>query len=131
MEIQEGQIRLNQGPLENGTRPAIDMLFRTAAWNYGPSVIGVLLTGYLDDGVGGLREIKSRGGTTIVQDPTEAFAPSMPLRAIETAKIDYILPVDMIPAALIDLEKELRKKRGPTGIAVIEKPIESDQEGEG
>jgi two-component system chemotaxis response regulator CheB len=101
--LRDGHIELSHGPHENNARPAIDPLFRTAAWSYGPAVIGVLLTGHLGDGSAGMMVIKSRGGTTIVQDPQEAVAPSMPLRAIAMAKIDHILPLDQIPQALVEL----------------------------
>ncbi|MBV9484352.1 MAG: chemotaxis protein CheB, partial [Acidobacteria bacterium] len=65
----EGYVRTTRGPRENRFRPAIDPMFRAAAFCFGPRVIGVILTGWLDDGTAGLRAVRERGGTTIVQHP--------------------------------------------------------------
>ena len=88
-------IRLNRGPRENHTRPAIDPLFRTAALHWGRSAIGVVLTGELDDGTAGLAAIKSCGGCTVVQDPQEAVAPSMPSSALANVDVDHCV---LLPA---------------------------------
>jgi len=84
-----GRILLSRGPRENRSRPAIDPLFRSAALAFGPRVIGVVLSGGLDDGCAGLRGIKMCGGTTIVQDPTDAVADSMPRNALRGTNVDY------------------------------------------
>ena len=89
--VEAGRLLLSQGPKENHTRPAIDPLFRSAAEVYGPLVTGVILTGHLTDGTAGLWEVKRRGGTTIVQDPSEAEVPSMPRSALRHVEIDYCL----------------------------------------
>jgi two-component system, chemotaxis family, protein-glutamate methylesterase/glutaminase len=86
--VTPGQIHVTRGPKENGFRPAIDSLFRTAAHLYGDRVIGVLLSGGLDDGVHGLSEIKANNGLAIVQDPDEAEVSSMPSKAIQVAEVD-------------------------------------------
>jgi two-component system, chemotaxis family, protein-glutamate methylesterase/glutaminase len=100
------------GPKENHSRPAVDPLFRSAAYIYGPRVIGVVLTGNLNDGTSGLWSIKSRDGIAIVQDPEEAISPSMPTSAMQYVKVDYCLPVLDIASLLVQLSKETVKEEG-------------------
>ena len=76
------------GPKENGCRPAINPLLRTAASAYGTKVVGVVLSGAVDHGAYGLREIKMRGGLTVVQDPNDAEIDSTPRNAILHASVD-------------------------------------------
>jgi len=87
---------LSRGPRENLCRPAIDPLFRSAAACFGPRVVGIILSGELDDGTSGLIAIKKGGGIAIVQDPETAASPSMPRSALENANIDHCLPADEI-----------------------------------
>ena len=89
MLVEKDYVRLSHGPHENCARPAIDPLFRSAALAYGPAVVGVVLTGQLDDGTAGLLAIKDQGGTTIVQEPMEATARSMPVSALRHVAIDH------------------------------------------
>jgi two-component system chemotaxis response regulator CheB len=82
---------LNHGPKENGFRPAVDPLFRTAARVYGARVMGIILSGALDDGAYGLKLIKEAGGIAVVQDPKEAVVQSMPLSALQFVEADHVL----------------------------------------
>ena len=104
--IEHGHIHLSAGPKENRSRPAINPLFRSAALAYGPRVIGVILTGLLDDGTLGLWEIKRRGGTAIAQEPDEAEHEQMPRSAIQNVSVDYRVPLNEIAPLLISLTKE-------------------------
>jgi two-component system chemotaxis response regulator CheB len=106
MLIRRGFMRLVHGPRENGARPAIDPMFRTAARAYGKRVVGIVLSGVLNDGTAGLIAIKTRGGLAIVQDPDEAEYNGMPGSAIENADVDHVLPVSRIAEMLIKLAEE-------------------------
>lgn len=103
MLIEPGKICLSRGPKENRFRPAIDPLFRSAAQVYGPSVIGVILTGGLDDGTAGLWSVKQLGGTAVVQDPNDALFPSMPINALRYVNVDYTVPLAQIAPLLVEL----------------------------
>lgn len=96
-------IRLGTGPRENMARPAIDPLFRSAALSFGPRVVGVVLTGMLDDGASGLASIKDQGGTTVVQHPLDAHADQMPLAAIEATAVDYVTSASDLARTLVGI----------------------------
>jgi two-component system, chemotaxis family, protein-glutamate methylesterase/glutaminase len=116
MLLDRGNVRVEHGPRENRSRPSIDTLFRSASVAYGKQVIGVVLTGNLDDGCAGLACIKSRGGLAIVQDPDEAMAPSMPTSAIESVQVDFILPAEEIGPKLVELAPtQVEEKVQPIG----------------
>lgn len=104
--VTQGSIRVVRGPQENRFRPAIDALFRSAACAYGARVVGVVLTGYLDDGTVGLQAVKKRGGVAIVQDPQEAEYPSMAKSALRYVKVDYCVPLVEISDLLVRLSHE-------------------------
>jgi two-component system chemotaxis response regulator CheB len=101
--LNNGQISLSRGPRENRHRPAIDPLFRSAARTYRERVIGVILTGALDDGSAGLFAVKSRGGIAIVQDPLEALDAGMPRSALRNVDVDHCVPLAEMPALLVKL----------------------------
>ena len=105
--VKDGYIRLARGPKENSNRPAVDPLFRTAAVAYGRRVVGVVLSGSLDDGTAGLMAVKQRRGVAIVQKPEEALYSGMPDNAIENVEVDHILPVAEIAATLTLLAHQL------------------------
>src|SRR5262249_50514164 len=103
MLIEPGRVRLSYGPKENRHRPSIDPLFRTAARAYGRRVLGIVLTGLMDDGAIGLHVIKHEGGMAIVQDPKDAVFPSMPESAIRMVPVDFVLPTSQIAEKIIEL----------------------------
>ena len=104
--IRDNCIHLVRGPRENSHRPAVDPLFRTAARTYGTRVVGIILSGLLDDGTAGLAAIKQRGGIAIAQDPEEALYSGMPRSAIENVDVDYIVKVADIGEILTKLASE-------------------------
>jgi two-component system chemotaxis response regulator CheB len=106
MLLQGKHMRVLQGPRENLNRPAIDPLFRSAAVSAGHRVIGVVLTGMLDDGTSGLMVIRAHGGVPIVQDPQTAMFSAMPRNALEQVPDAKALPLEEIPAELLRLVRE-------------------------
>jgi two-component system chemotaxis response regulator CheB len=104
--LQSDCVRVIRGPKENGYRPAIDPLFRSAARSFGPRVVGVVLSGVLDDGTAGLAVIKQAGGRTLVQDPDDALYPNMPATAIEYVGPARVLPARELAQAIVELATE-------------------------
>ncbi len=104
--VEPGVMRVVRGPRENRFRPAIDPLFRSAAWAYGPRVIGVLLSGMLDDGTAGLWAIKTCGGIAVVQDPDDAAYGAMPRHAIDALPVDHCVPAARMGALVAALVRE-------------------------
>ncbi|MDQ6760267.1 MAG: chemotaxis protein CheB [Acidobacteriota bacterium] len=134
MTVEDGHVRIVRGPRQNRHRPAIDPLFSSAAAAYGPGATGVILTGLLDDGTAGLNAIKRRGGTAIVQDPKDALYTGMPLSAIESVPVDYIVPLAAIPGLLVDLvgegsqdQRMERKEQDRETVEFSEFPIDTIQ----
>ena len=92
------RVRVQRGPRYNRHRPAIDPLFHSATRAFGPRVVGVLLSGSLDDGVSGLAAIQRRGGVIVVQDPETAAFPEMPQAALDQVRPDHVIsPCEMGP----------------------------------
>jgi two-component system, chemotaxis family, protein-glutamate methylesterase/glutaminase len=103
LRVEDGMTMLSRDPRENGHRPAIDVLFRSAARTHGSQVVGIILTGGLDDGSAGLYAIKKRGGVAIVQDPSEALVPSMPRSALNAVDVDFCVPLAQIAEIVVEL----------------------------
>jgi two-component system chemotaxis response regulator CheB len=103
MIVEDGLLRVVQGPQENLQRPAVDPLFRSAAAAYGPRVIGVILTGMLEDGAAGLMAVRASGGEAIVQDPETAPYPGMPKSALDHVPDARSAPLHQIPSLLLQM----------------------------
>lgn len=97
------RLRLIRGPRENRVRPAVDTLFRSAARWCGPRVIGVVLSGSLDDGAAGLATIAECGGAALVQQPQEATFDGMPLAALAAVPSAEAFPVSQLARRITEL----------------------------
>lgn len=118
--LTERQARLSRGPKENGHRPAIDPLFRTAAHNFESRVVGVVLSGNLNDGTAGLLTVKQHGGLAVVQSLESALYQGMPRSAIDHIAVDHVLSPSAISLLLAELVllparpvKEVPMAKGP------------------
>jgi two-component system, chemotaxis family, protein-glutamate methylesterase/glutaminase len=120
MIVEDGVLRVVQGPRENLQRPAVDPLFRSAAAAYGPRVIGVILTGMLDDGTAGLMVVRASGGEAIVQDPETALYPGMPKSALEHVPDARSVPLHQISSLLLEMIRRPlpRETRHPRKVPV-------------
>jgi two-component system chemotaxis response regulator CheB len=129
MLVEADGVRLSKGPRENWARPAVDPMFRSAAQAFGPAVIGVILTGGLNDGTAGLIEIKANGGTAIIQDPNDAYNPSMPESALEHVDVDHILVAAEIGRSLAKMAAVRHDGRvGQDDTPVVSRAPEIDME---
>jgi two-component system chemotaxis response regulator CheB len=121
--IEKGSIRVTRGPKENRFRPAIDPLFRSAAYTYSNRVIGVILSGALDDGTAGLWSVKQYGGIAVVQDPNDAEVRSMPESALRQVEVNYSVAVAEMAALLVRLSQ---KKQDPKENVMKDKRTEAE-----
>jgi two-component system chemotaxis response regulator CheB len=118
--VRAGYVEVVRGPKENGHRPAVDPLFRSASWSYGSRVVGVVLSGHLDCGTAGLMSVKARGGVAVVQDPRTASAPDMPRSALRRVAVDHVVEPPELPGLLARLTAEEAPPSPPHGKAVDE-----------
>jgi two-component system chemotaxis response regulator CheB len=126
--LRPGYLAVQRGPKENGSRPAVDPLFRSASIAYGPRVVAVVLSGHLDCGTAGLLSVKARGGIAIVQDPDEAIASDMPCSALKHASVDHVLRAADIGPMLVRLTREpVIAEPAPPSTALFE--MEGDEPG--
>ena len=100
--VEKGEFSLSVDEAVRHSRPSVDVLFESAADAYGPSLIGVVLTGANDDGAAGARRIKKRGGVVIAQDPKTAEATQMPEAVIATGAVDQMLNLEEIATFLAE-----------------------------
>ena len=114
--VHKNKILLGNGPEENRFRPSIDVLFRSAAASYNSAVIGVILTGMLDDGTAGMDAVKRSGGVCIVQDPGEAEYPDMPLSVLDHIDVDHCVTLDKMGDIILKITQTER----------VEKPVPED-----
>ena len=127
------RVRLSSGASENGHRPAIDPLFRSAACTFGPRTVGVVLSGTRDDGAAGLAAIVAHGGAAVVQDPDDALHPSMPRAALQQVHSEHVLPATKIGARIAQLVRNEANDFSVTDptltAAVVRPPSRSEPRG--
>lgn len=117
LAVSGSTVRVTAGPRENGHRPAADVLLRSVATHWGERAAGVVLSGTMDDGAAGLRAVRVAGGLSLVQDPTEAAFPGMPLAAIAEADPQVIARIGPITDKLCEWLAELPAKAAEPGLA--------------
>ncbi len=126
--VEPDRVVVSKGPRENRFRPAVDTLFRSAAHAYRERVVGIVLSGALNDGTSGMWTINRFGGTAIVQDPKEAMFPDMPNGVMQYTEVEHVLPAGKIGQLLATLCQEeivpSRRGAGVTDEKLLEIEIE-------
>lgn len=122
--VKDNKILLGSGPLENRYRPSIDALFRSAAVYFAPKVIGIILSGMLEDGASGMLAIKKSGGICIIQDPKEARYSDMPQAVLNLLKPDYVTAVSGMGKAI---EASLLALKGREKVTVPEEIVKESK----
>jgi two-component system chemotaxis response regulator CheB len=123
--VERDHVHLSLGPKENHQRPCINVTFRSAAVAHDGRVVGVVLSGQLDDGTAGLWDVKRQGGTAVVQNPEDAMFPSMPLSALREVEVDHTVRLAEMGPLLVRLTHEEKRTAGPNGSKAME-PTLSD-----
>lgn len=121
--VKKDKIILGRGPEENRWRPSIDVLFRSAAAAYSTRVIGVVLTGLLDDGTTGMLAIRRSGGTCIVQNPNEAEYPDMPLSVLENMEVNYCISLSQMGEVISGITQTIPEEIPAPNDVIIESQI--------
>ncbi|MBA2436252.1 MAG: PAS domain S-box protein [Chthoniobacterales bacterium] len=129
--FEHGQLQLTQPQRTPGRRVTIDLFFRTLAQAYGQRAVSIIFSGSDSDGAIGLKHVRAQGGVTIAQDPKEAEFESMPVTAISTGMVDWVLPVSEMPARLVAFVENERRMRLPPEIAGAEEPHLKDKDAPG
>jgi two-component system, chemotaxis family, protein-glutamate methylesterase/glutaminase len=129
--VERDKIRITRGPRENRHRPAIDALFRSAAYSHAGRVIAAVLTGALDDGTAGLWAVRDRDGVAVVQDPDEALFPSMPLSALRYVGADHVVRIAQMGSLFERLTLQTIETKDKPVSKELEVEIQISKEGRG
>ena len=121
--LRDNHLHLTRTPRENWTRPAVNPLFRSAASACGTRVVGVVLTGMLDNGTAGLLAVEAAGGVIVVQDPEDAAFPDMPRSALDYIEVDHLVALDALPALLVRLAGSPAPSAGPIQQQPAQQPV--------
>lgn len=129
--VQDGVLRLSKGPTENGHRPAVNVLFRSAALAWGPSVVGVVLSGALDDGTAGMVAIKNRGGMALVQSPDDALYQGMPETVLRHVEADHVVPAAEMGSLVARCVGDRVEQEAPPATEILRLEVEMSRDDAG